>query len=162
MCSLYPARLPFFKCILDVVFCEGVQHCLWFFLSHLNYVKLAGYRKITMGQVGWLGDGAHDILVKNTIVKKEVLDGACRVAITSSFVIKFHSVVFIYFHVIALKCYSSMQNWYSGLSGWILWEQSPWSQRKSWATLNFALHLSFHFLSLWVRTFHLCSSFFLP
>jgi hypothetical protein len=36
MDALFPALLPFFKYILEHVFCEGVQHCLQFFLDHLN------------------------------------------------------------------------------------------------------------------------------
>jgi hypothetical protein len=34
--ALFPALPSFFKCILEVVFCEGVQHCLQFFLYYLN------------------------------------------------------------------------------------------------------------------------------
>jgi hypothetical protein len=30
MYAPFPALLPFFKCILEIVFCEGVQHCLQF------------------------------------------------------------------------------------------------------------------------------------
>jgi hypothetical protein len=35
----FPALLPFLKCILEVVFCEGVQHCLQFCLDHLSCVS---------------------------------------------------------------------------------------------------------------------------
>jgi hypothetical protein len=41
----FPVLLPFFKCILEVVFCEGVQHHLWFCLNHLNCTKVAGNRE---------------------------------------------------------------------------------------------------------------------
>jgi hypothetical protein len=37
--ALFPALLPFFKCILDVMFCEGVQHLLRFCPSHLSFVS---------------------------------------------------------------------------------------------------------------------------
>jgi hypothetical protein len=37
-CMYAPALLPFFKCILGVMFCEGVQHSLQFCLDHLNCV----------------------------------------------------------------------------------------------------------------------------
>jgi hypothetical protein len=36
----FPALLPFFKCILEVVFCEGVQHRLRFCLDHLSCVEM--------------------------------------------------------------------------------------------------------------------------
>jgi hypothetical protein len=35
----FPALLPLSKCILEVVFCEGIQHCLRFCLHHLSFVK---------------------------------------------------------------------------------------------------------------------------
>jgi hypothetical protein len=34
---------PFSLCILEVVFCEGVQHRLRFCLDHLHYVKMAAF-----------------------------------------------------------------------------------------------------------------------
>jgi hypothetical protein len=36
----FPALLKFLKCILQVVFCEGVQHCLQFCLNHLSCVEM--------------------------------------------------------------------------------------------------------------------------
>jgi hypothetical protein len=39
----FPALLPFLKCILEVVFCESVQHRLRFCLNHLNCVKMAAF-----------------------------------------------------------------------------------------------------------------------
>jgi hypothetical protein len=36
----FPTLLPFFKCILEAVFCEGVQHRLRFCRDHINYVKI--------------------------------------------------------------------------------------------------------------------------
>jgi hypothetical protein len=39
-CALIPVFLAFFKCILEVVFCEGVQHCLRFCLIHFNCIKM--------------------------------------------------------------------------------------------------------------------------
>jgi hypothetical protein len=36
--------LPFCKCILEVVFCEGVQHHLWSCLDHRNCVKRAVFQ----------------------------------------------------------------------------------------------------------------------
>jgi hypothetical protein len=59
----FPAILPFFKCILDVVFCEGVQHHLRFCLDHLNCVKMADFQFYLQSgkqkKVGWVGDDSH-------------------------------------------------------------------------------------------------------
>jgi hypothetical protein len=33
MYALFPALLLFFKCVLEDVFCEGVHHHMWFYLS---------------------------------------------------------------------------------------------------------------------------------
>jgi hypothetical protein len=38
------AFLPFFKCILEVVFCVGVQHHLQFCFNHINRVKMADFQ----------------------------------------------------------------------------------------------------------------------
>jgi hypothetical protein len=38
------ALLACFKCILKVVFCEGVQHRLRFCLDYLNCVKMAAFQ----------------------------------------------------------------------------------------------------------------------
>jgi hypothetical protein len=42
-----PSASVIFKCILEVVFCEDVQHNLWFCLNrlnHLNYAKTAAFQ----------------------------------------------------------------------------------------------------------------------
>jgi hypothetical protein len=41
MYASFPVLLPFLKCILEVVFCEGVQHHLQFYRNHLDCVKMA-------------------------------------------------------------------------------------------------------------------------
>jgi hypothetical protein len=38
--SPFPALLPFFKCILEVMFSESVQQRLRFCLAHINCVKM--------------------------------------------------------------------------------------------------------------------------
>jgi hypothetical protein len=38
-----PALLPFFKCILEVMFCEDVQDRMRFCLDHLSCVKMAAF-----------------------------------------------------------------------------------------------------------------------
>jgi hypothetical protein len=61
--ALFTMLLLFFKCILEVVFCEGVQHCLRFCLHQLNYVKMvASQFYLQLGKqrkVGWMGDDSH-------------------------------------------------------------------------------------------------------
>jgi hypothetical protein len=44
----FPELLPFFKCILEIVFCVGVQHRLSVFIFN------RGNRT-----VGWVGDYSH-------------------------------------------------------------------------------------------------------
>jgi hypothetical protein len=39
-----PSTSVIFKCVLKVVFCEGVQHRLRFCLDHLNCVKTAAFQ----------------------------------------------------------------------------------------------------------------------
>jgi hypothetical protein len=45
-CAYAPlsALLPFLKCILEVVFCEDVQHRLRICVNHLNCVKMAAFQ----------------------------------------------------------------------------------------------------------------------
>ncbi len=84
-----PAILPFLKCILEAMFCEGVQHCLHFCLDHLNCVRLAAFqlhlqskeqRKISGSQVRRVGlvEDDSDVVfgLKKSMVKREVWDGA--------------------------------------------------------------------------------------
>jgi hypothetical protein len=61
--ALFSALLPFFKCVMEVVFCEGVQHR--FCLHHLNYVKMADFHSGKQTKVGWLGDGSHVVFGQN-------------------------------------------------------------------------------------------------
>jgi hypothetical protein len=57
----FPALLTFFKRILEVVFCEGVQHCL----DHLSCVRMTAFQFFLQsgkqGNVGWVGDECHDV-----------------------------------------------------------------------------------------------------
>jgi hypothetical protein len=61
--------LVIFNCILEVVFCEGVQHRL---RSVYQFIFSRGNRK---GEGGW-GTIVKLFLVKNSLVKNEVWDGA--------------------------------------------------------------------------------------
>jgi hypothetical protein len=56
----FSTRLTFFKCILIVMFCDSVQHCLQFCLKRFNCVKMADFQfYLQLGnkkKVGWVGD----------------------------------------------------------------------------------------------------------
>jgi hypothetical protein len=43
----FPALLPFFKFVLEVMFCEGVQHRLRFCLDHLSWAKVEAFLSST-------------------------------------------------------------------------------------------------------------------
>jgi hypothetical protein len=78
----------------------------------------------------------------------------CHDATDGSFIAKVRVEVFAHSHTVAIKRRSSMRNWLFGMPGWILCEQSPWSQRKWWAcsllcsspALPFSVLVSLHFL----------------
>jgi hypothetical protein len=44
MYAPFAVGLPFFKCILEVMVCEGVQQCLQFCLDRLSCVKMAAFQ----------------------------------------------------------------------------------------------------------------------
>jgi hypothetical protein len=70
-----PALLPFFKCILKVVFCIGVQHLLRFCLDNLSCVKMAViqfYRQSGKQKSRLNGDDSNAALVNYSLVKKEI------------------------------------------------------------------------------------------
>jgi hypothetical protein len=60
---LFPALLPFSKCILEVVFCEGDQHCLRFCLDHLGCVKMVAFQSYLESgkqrKAEWVGDDSY-------------------------------------------------------------------------------------------------------
>jgi hypothetical protein len=65
MYALFPALLPFFKCILEVLFSEGIEHRLQFCLDHLNYVKKVAFQFFLQSgkqrKVEFVGDDSHVI-----------------------------------------------------------------------------------------------------
>jgi hypothetical protein len=61
----FPVLLSFSKFILEVVFCEDVQHRLC--LDNLNRVKIATFQFYLQS-----GKTAMLLLVKNSLMKKEV------------------------------------------------------------------------------------------
>jgi hypothetical protein len=123
------------KCILEVVFCEGVQHRLPFCLHHLSSVKMAASQFYLQSgkerKVGWAGDDSHVVFGKRIPwwkIKCETV--RCSDATHSSFSAKFRSEVFAHFQAVAAKSHSSMKNWLLDLPGQILCEQFPSRQRK--------------------------------
>jgi hypothetical protein len=74
----FPVLLPFLKCILEDVFCEGVQHCLQFasiisFVSKwqsFSFIFNWGNRKL-----GWVGNDSHVDFGKKIPWPKQVSDG---------------------------------------------------------------------------------------
>jgi hypothetical protein len=81
----FSAFLSFLKCILEVVFCDGVQHSAsitstvskWrvfsFIFNGENRKKLQGAK---FRRVGWVGTTVMLLSLRNSLVKKEVSDGA--------------------------------------------------------------------------------------
>jgi hypothetical protein len=71
--------LPFFKCILEVVFCKDVQHHLRFCLNHLNRVKTEAFQFYLQSgkqrKVGW-GGRTYVVFDQKFPCEKEVRDGA--------------------------------------------------------------------------------------
>jgi hypothetical protein len=64
-----------FKCILKVAFFEGIQHRLPFCLDHLHCDKMGPFSFIfNQGnrKEGWVGMTVMVLLVKNSLVEKEV------------------------------------------------------------------------------------------
>jgi hypothetical protein len=77
----FPALLPFFKCILEVVCCGAVQHRLRFCLDRLNCVKMTAFQFYLQSKkqrkVGWVGTTVVLLFgKKNSLVKKEVCHDA--------------------------------------------------------------------------------------
>jgi hypothetical protein len=67
----FPVIPLFFKFILEVVFCEGVQHRLRFYLDHLTCVKMAAFQfYLQWGnrKIVWWGTTVMLVLVKNFLV----------------------------------------------------------------------------------------------
>jgi hypothetical protein len=107
-----PALLPFLKCILDIIFCEGVQHRLRFYLDHLICVKVA-VSSIGKAQESRKGpsqaNGVAERLQRSCfcVTKFSGEKGRVRwyvvVTTTSSFVAKVWGEVFAHFHAVAVE-----------------------------------------------------------
>jgi hypothetical protein len=112
-----PSDSAFFKSILEVMFCEGVQHWLQFCLdqlcqnggifNHENKEKLQGAKS---GEKGRWEMAAMLFLVKKFSGGKKSVRLRCRDATASSFVAKVWGEVFTHFQAVAIKCHSSTCN----------------------------------------------------
>jgi hypothetical protein len=127
---------------------EGVYLCVRFFIDQLTCVKMAAFHfYLQSGKqkcgMGW-GQQSSCFWSKIPWWKKKCETVYCHDATGSSFVTKGMGKVFAYFQSVAIKCHNNMPNWLFGLPMRIFYAQSPWSQRKLWAS------------------FWLCSSSFLP
>jgi hypothetical protein len=64
----FPALLPLLKCILEVVFCDGVQDRLRFCLDNIICVKMAAFQFYFQSEkqrkLEWVGDDIRVVLVK--------------------------------------------------------------------------------------------------
>jgi hypothetical protein len=122
--------------ILEVVFCEGVQHRLRFCLDHLNYVKLEAYRFYFQSskQECRVGGEWKSCCFWSEIPcwKRKGETVNCCDETVSYFVTKVRGEVLAHFHAVAVKRHSSRWNLLFSLPGRILCEQSLWCQRKWW------------------------------
>jgi hypothetical protein len=97
-------------------------------------------------KVRWVGGENHVVLAKNSLVKKEVWNGALYWCNSQFICCKSSGNVFAHFHAVTVKYRSTMWSLPFGMSGRILREQSPWYQRKwracSWLYSSPVLHFS--------------------
>jgi hypothetical protein len=61
-------RFAIFKCIMEVMFCEAVQHRLRFRLDDLGCVKMAVFQfylqSTKQKKVRWMADGSYDVFAQ--------------------------------------------------------------------------------------------------
>jgi hypothetical protein len=61
--STFPSASAIFKCLLEVLFCEGVQHRLPFYLNNLSCAEMAAFHSHLQSgkqrKVGSVGDDSH-------------------------------------------------------------------------------------------------------
>jgi hypothetical protein len=108
----FPVLLPLFKCIM---FCEGIQHRLQFYLSHLSFVKIAAFQFYVQSRkqrkVGLVGDDSHVVFGQKFHGERKKFEMVCsHDATASSFVAKVQGEVIAHFHSMGIKHHSSMQN----------------------------------------------------
>jgi hypothetical protein len=113
--ALFPVLLPFFKCILEVVFCESVLHCLRLCLDHISCVKIAAFQLYLQSgnqrKVGWVGDDSHVVFYQKFPGEKGSVSLVCCGDTTAnSLVTKVQGEVFTHFHAVTVQYHRSMQN----------------------------------------------------
>jgi hypothetical protein len=106
--------MPFFKCILEIVFCEGVQHCLLFCLNHLICVICVPFSFICNWEnrkIGWVGDDSHVVFSQKFLGEKGSVRW-CVVMMQQPVLLspKFMDGVFAHFNAVTVKYHSSMWN----------------------------------------------------
>jgi hypothetical protein len=106
--------LSFSKCILEVVFCAGIQHRLRFYLDHLNCFQIATFQFYLQSwkqtNVGRVGDVSRVVFGKKFFGEKNCETVHCRDATVNSFVAKVRGEVFSYVHAAAVKRHNSMRH----------------------------------------------------
>jgi hypothetical protein len=105
------------KCIMEVVFCKGVQHRLRFCLDHC--VKMAAFY-LQLGKQrkeGWVWDESHIV----SWWKRKCGMVCHRDATVSSVVSKVLSKFFAHFHADTIKRHSIMRDWLFGLPWALSW-----------------------------------------
>jgi hypothetical protein len=105
--SLFPAILPFLKRILEVVFCESVQHHMRFCLDHFNCVKMAIFQSYLQSEeqrkVEWVGVDGHVVFGQKFPGEKGSVK--CHVVLMKQLVLlspKFGGDIFAHLHAVAV------------------------------------------------------------
>jgi hypothetical protein len=89
--------------MLEVLFCEAVQHRLQFCLDHLNCVKMTAFQFYLQSGVG--DDNCIISDKKNSVVRRCCLD-----ATASSFVAKVRGEVFAHVYIVPIKRHNNLRN----------------------------------------------------
>jgi hypothetical protein len=119
----FPALLPIFKCIPEVVFCEGVQHRPRFCLYLLTCVKMAAFLpSIEEAEDSRVCGGRQSCCFRSKIPwrKRRCKTVRCRDATTSSFDAKVRWEVFAHFHAVIVESHSNVPNLLFDLPGRII------------------------------------------
>jgi hypothetical protein len=110
----FPELLPLFKRILQVVFCEAVQHRLQSCLHRFNCVKMAAFLSYlqsgTQKKVEQMWDRSRVVYSKNSSGEKECETLICSDARDSSLVSKVCEEVIAHFDPVAIKCTNGTWN----------------------------------------------------
>jgi hypothetical protein len=106
----FPTLLQFFKCILDTLFFEDVQHRLRFCPDHLDYVKMAAFSIGEREQVVWVGNDDYFVFGKNS---PGGIGSVRRCIVTMQQPVlsspKVRGEVYSHFHAVAVKRHNCMR-----------------------------------------------------